>query len=333
MKRAALLITCLALVVASCGDDEDSSPSDSVVATEAPAATDAPAATEAPTTTEAPATTEAPTATEAPAATEVPAAAAPAPIVPEVVCTGGSVGSDDVYFRYTNEAAEAVAVDEADSFLTGANEFDEPYVPFLFAPGEVSLAFYAVSDDFTQPVTWTVVGPDGTTRTAAVDETTPECTAELLGTSDTRTPTLEVSSVTPTDDGSSVTIVVDLLGVPETSVCANGLEAEPVSITMDDGNGGNIVEGTTSTWTSEVFPTPDGTGERARFLIGVLAVDQCSGAGVTQSSWPIGEDFEAMIQGVCVTVEGDEVDVSTNSTCSDIPATGGGRVRPSSSGL
>jgi len=306
MKRAFVAVVCLSLLAAACSDDTDDA---------------APPPTEATTTT-----------AEAPAA-------APAPITPEVVCVRFDGA---VFFAYANDADTPVVLDDDSSVLAGARADDEPYVPTVFAAGRVSPAFYAYPGDATTAPTWTVTGPDAESRTATPHADTPECTVELVTptVADPRTPVLEVTSAAVSPDGGTITIDVTLTGVPEPSVCSDDLTAEPAEITMDDGDGGGTVEGTTSTWTLPVATGPDGTPGGVLFPVAALVVDRCSTDGATQSSWPTGTvgdvprgAFEDLRNGLstCVRLVDGEATASPFSPterCGGPPLTGGARTRP-----
>jgi hypothetical protein len=273
-RRLLAWSTALALLVAACGDSESDSAE--------------PAATTAPTT----ATTTPPTASTAPAV---------APITPEVLCVDPMW--NDVAFAYVNDADVAVVLEDAASSVSDGEEADLAFVPIVFAPGRVSPAFWitpAVDDGVTFPA-WTVTGPDGVARTAAADDATPTCTDELLvsTTPDSRQPKFEFRDAVVSADGSFVTFVSDLAGVPATSVCPAGLEPQPVSVVIDDGDGQSSVDGVTATWVVELAPGSTGV-VRARYQsVAALVLDQCSADGATQQVWP-GGAFDAIYVGVGV---------------------------------
>lgn len=301
MRRLLALILCSALVAAGCSDDDTEGVAQSGVA---------------------PTTTAAPTTTTEPA----PEAATPVAVTPFVVCDDDPV----VFFGYESDGTAPALLTE--SVLEGAIADDEPFVPTLVAPGRVSPAFYAEAA-VDQVLSWTVVGPDGEPRTATAGPETPPCTDELLEptTPDPRTPALEVTRAELSPDGASVTIDVELTGVPAISVCPDGLTAEPVSVRMDDGRFGNLVEGSSSTWTGELSDRPSGEpGQLARFLVAALVVDQCGDGEDVQPSWPNGE-FRFVRDGLwaCVTVVDGEIStvVSVNVCEGGLPPTGGGRIR------
>lgn len=315
MRRALIVLTCLSVVAASCGGDDgvstDSTEAESttsVVATEPPATE--PPATE-------PAATDAPT-------TDPPA---PAAIVPEVVCRTSDA---DAVFAYTNESATPVVLDAASSTLDNAQRADAEFVTVVFAPGRVSPAFWASPSDEGSKLTgqsWTVVGPDGVSRTAAVDDDTPRCSRDLLAptTDDDRAPELVATEPEPTG-ADTLDVTFSVIGVPETSVCPAGLEPEPVSIAWDDDSTGTEL---TRTATFGVFTSTDGldaatTGAR------VTVLDICGFEGTTQAIWP-GRAFESLYAGasVCAVRQDDgTITVATKAQCPGVAPTGGSRSRP-----
>lgn len=287
---------CSALVAGACSDDDSGEVAQSGVA---------------PTTAAAPATT---------------AAATPVAVTPLVICDDGSV----VFFGYESDGTAPALL--AESVLEGAIADDDPFVPTLVAPGRVSPAFYAEAA-VDQVLSWTVVGPDGESRTATAGPGTPPCTDELVAptTPDPRTPALEVTDAQLSADGGEVTIEVELTGVPETSVCPDGLTAEPVSVRMDDGDFGGLVDGSTSTWTATLRDRPSGEpGRTGGVLVAALVVDQCGDGETVQPSWPNGE-FRWVRDGLwaCVIeVDGELTTTVSVDVCEGgLPPTGGGRIR------
>jgi hypothetical protein len=306
MNRRFLLLGPLVLLAVSCGSSNDDP-----VATEPPA-TDAPAVTE-------------PAATDPPATTEPPAAEAAA-LVPEVVCVMGS----DVHFAYDNEGSAPVVVEGDGNQLSGADdEVDEPYVPTVFAPGRVSPVFVAAAFNVATEVEWALTGPDGTTRTAAPDADTPQCTDDLLEptTPDPRTPALEMVGITFDSATDEVTVEVELTGVPPTSVCHEAFDPEPAVIELRETLGNVSTEGTTATFSRPVTDYPP-IGRVAAFEVISAVIDRCSFDGTTFSAWPGGE-FDTLLQGqtVCISVAGAEPEV-VDGPCRDRMApTGGTRNR------
>ncbi|HSL57375.1 MAG TPA: hypothetical protein VK866_05990 [Acidimicrobiales bacterium] len=310
MRRLLAVLLCSALVAAACSDDDTET---------------LPTSGEAPDTTVAPPTTTPPT-TAAPAD--------PVAVTPVVVCvrSDATVGPSDfaTFFAYESDGTEPVEL--AESTLDGAIPDDDPFVPTLVAPGRVSPAFYAFAAG-DEALTWTVVGPDGESRTATAGPDTPPCTDELLApsTGDSRTPALEVTRAEVSADGSSLTVDVALTGVPDLSVCPEGLMAEPVSVRMDDFQLGGLVEGATFSLTSPLFDQADGPGQQTTIPVAALVVDQCGDGDTVQGSWPNGP-FESIRDGdlVCATVVDGEVaiEIVTFGGCpGGLPPTGGGRIR------
>jgi hypothetical protein len=174
---------------------------------------------------------------------------------------------------------------------------------------------------------WTVTGPDGVSRTAAADADTPRCTDDLLAptTGDDRTPEMVASEPEPSG-ADTVEVTFSVAGVPETSVCPAGLEAEPVSLTWDDGSTGSEL---TRTATFGVFTTVDGL-DAAATAAGLTVLDVCEFEGTTQRIWP-GRAFESLYVGasVCAARQGERtVTVATEAQCPGVAPTGGGRSRP-----
>jgi hypothetical protein len=334
-RRAAALVAALALVTTACGDDAEDAP----VASEVPSTTAAPEATEAPQPTDPPDTTEAPATTEAPTVTEAPAAGAA--LRPEVVCRTFGDAPEDVAFAYVNEGPDAVVLDPAATTVVGGDEVDLGFVPVVFAPGRVSPAFWITPTDqeLVEGVTWTIVGPDGETREATADLDTPICDEELLAptTEDPREPQFQFGEPVLAEDGESVTFTSSVVGVPEESVCASGLEPSPVSIVIDNvaqmPSDYVAVEGSTADWSVPLSP-PAEDGTRSGFQhVGAIVLDQCGVDGVVQATWP-GGSFEDLYGGVrvCLTALDGSVTLTTSEddpTCtSGLPGTGGGRSRP-----
>ena len=249
---------------------------------------------------------------------------------------------EDVAFAYVNEGSEPVVLDPAASTVEGGDEVDLPFVPVVFAPGRVSPAFWITPTDqeLVEGVTWTVVGPDGETRAVTADADTPICDEELLAptTEDPREPALQFGDAVLSADGESVTFTSELVGVPEESVCAGGLEPSPVSIVTDnvaDAASAEYVavEGATAEWTVPLAPAVEDGSRTGAQHVGALVLDQCGADGVVQSSWP-GGVFEEVYAGVrvCVAALDGVVTLTTSADDPDcnsgLPGTGGGRNRP-----
>ena len=298
-------VALLGLVAASCGDDTAgdvaSSTPPSAAASEAPAA--------------------APPATEGPATSLTSLTS----LTPTVLCI-----DDVVYFGYVNESTEPVVIPEGSgNSLTGANPADQPLLPTLFAPGEVVPAFYAIP--FDEQVVWTLVGPDGVSREAVASiDTTQPCTDDLVtGTSsDTRQAVLSVVSSETSGDASSATIDVSLTAVPALSVCNPAFTPLPASISLDFGNGDDLVEGTTATTTVDLASF-DGGPPRASITVAAVVLDQCEFDGTVVSSWPANPSLIDAYQGQAYCAElVDGVAQITVGRCPGLPLTDGIRVRP-----
>lgn len=318
-----LTLGVVGLVMSACGSDDSKSSDTTTVDTAAP-------------------TTGAST-TEPPAESlpELPGTGAGAAIVPSVVCIDMDSLTREVAFAYVNEG-DAVVLGADDSTVENGEEADLFLVPTVFAPGTVSPAFFVSPTDMNEVTlpAWTVVGPDGETRTAQADASTPECTDELLAstTPDDRQPAFTFSSPVLTADGTGVEFTSELVGVPELSVCPEGLTAEPVLIVTDNGadpsmEGYMSFDGPVGEWTRPFLPDTGG-GPTNEAVAGVAATvfDQCSFDGTTQIIWP-GGAFEEIYDGVlvCVPESTSELVLSTDEddpSCSGIPGTGGGRTRP-----
>jgi hypothetical protein len=164
-------------------------------------------------------------------------------------------------------------------------------------------------------------------RTAAADADTPRCTAELLEptTGDDRTPDLVVSEPEPSG-ADTVDVTFSVTGVPDTSVCPAGLDAEPVSFTWDDGSTGTEL---TRTATFGVFNTVDGL-DAAATAASVTVLDICGFEGTTQRIWP-GRAFESLYDGAsaCTARQDDgTVTLATQAQCPGVAPTGGNKTRP-----
>ena len=278
------------------------------------------------------------TTVEAAATTSAAPAAAPVPITPEVVCVANNGSGDgiasDYAFAYTNDSDQAVVVESVESYVDNGEEADFVFVPRVFAPGHVSPAFFITGDGSETLPTWTIIGPDGQTRTATPDADTPSCNddAALLDRTapDPRDPIVEVSGLQLIADG-TVAFTTTLTGA-ETSACPEGLEPRPTTITWDDGIGGNFTQGPTAEWTVERF---EGTGMAFPYqtLVAVLVVDECASGDVAQKVWPAGV-FESLYTGVYVCIADDNGTLTATTSqndgeCHGLPQTGGTRVRPS----
>lgn len=309
--RGAGLFAAAAIVAAACGD----SAPEAVPTTTADASSDAAGTTTTSTTTTTSSTTTT-TSTATSTTTAAPTTTAPvAAIEPQVVC----VDFDDVAFAYVNTGEVGLVVPPGDSSVINGDEADLALVPVVFAAGRNSPAFWVTAVDPDLPVSWTVVGPDGVERTATSDGA-PECTNELEERvpADPRNPEISVIDLELSEGESVVTVSLELTGVPEQSVCGQGLEPRPVAITLTASwpfGGEEIasVDGPLLEFSADV---PAGA---SAFVVSVLVLDQCALGDVVQQSWPSGAFHEVYETGICLT-----------DLCAwRLPATGGGRSRPS----
>jgi hypothetical protein len=302
MRQTVSAIVVGALLLVACGSDESSL--DSVVPAEA-------------TTTEAAATT-----TEAAAVdTTVVEAAA---LVPEAVCRGVD---GEVYFGYTNESSEPVVVEEGDANqLSGAAPDDNPLLTTLFAPGTVEVAFWAVPPEGSgDDVVWTLTGPDGTEHTAT---TTEACPQGFPAVSDPG-PALEVVGQTLAADGASADIDLRLVGLDETSVCSEGLVAEPRLLVINEGTALPTSFDPEATVTVGPFSESARGGLLANTRVYAFVLEQCSADDVTASSWS--PELRRLNFGVEVCARLDdagELSVELTEGLCDLGVTGGSGIRP-----
>ncbi len=334
MRRGALLLAGLSLLVAACSDDAGSTdattPTNATASSTAPGTDAPPAATDVPSAaTGAPPATDAAPQTGAPDATDAPAAATGA-LIPEAICIDNR--SFGTYFGYDNRSDVVVVVpDGPDNRLLGAHEEDEPFRPTVFAPGRVSPAFLAYPSE-TDPdatVVWEVTGPDGETRSATADGSTPMCDAALLEptTPDPRTPELRVVAITLNEARDEATVEVELTGVPEVSVCHAAFDAEPATIrieTMDEIAGTtDPFVGTSATFTTPVVVYRNG-GPGALVIPHVVVIDRCSSGGTVFGTWPAGT-FNDLVNGtrICYSIPESGDPEEWEGGCTDVPATGG----------
>lgn len=310
MRRLLVLGSCV-LLLAACSDSDSDSSSPT---TSAPAAV-----------------------TTAGAVTSTSGAAAAAPLTPEVVCVANNGSGDgtafDYAFAYTNDSDQAVVVESVESYVDNGEEADFVFVPRVFAPGHVSPAFFITGAGIDTPPTWTIIGPDGQTRTATPDADTPQCvdgTNPLQRTTaDPRDPIVEVSGLQLNSDGTTA-FTTTLTGA-DTSACPEGLESRPTTITWDDGLGGNITQGPSADWTVERF-ADGGMGFPYQTLVAVLVIDECASSDVSQKVWP-GGVFESLYTGVYVCIADDNGTLTATTSqddgdCHGLPHTGGDRIRP-----
>jgi hypothetical protein len=307
MRRTIPAVVVAALLLFACGSD------DSSVDTVAP--TDPPTTEAATGTTEAgPATTEA-----APDTTLTEAA----PLVPEAVCQGND---GEVYFGYTNESSEPMVVEEGDANqLSGSLPDDNPLLTTLFAPGSVDVAFWAFPSENAADVVWTLTGPDGVERNASTSETCPQ---EFLQASDDE-PTLEVVGETLAADGQSADVELRLVGLDETSVCNEGLDAEPRLLVINEGEALPTSFEPEATVTVGPFGDSSRGGLLASTRVYVYVLEQCSAAGVTASSWSL--ESRSLINGtdVCARLDDSgELTVELTPGACDLPLVAGTSIRP-----
>ncbi len=308
MRRLLALGSCLVLI-AACGDSDTKSST----------------------------TSAAPSVTTAESVTSSSAETAAAPLTPEVVCIAndgsGEGGEHDYAFAYTNAGAAAVVLDAGGSTVANGEAADLMFVPRVFGVGHVSPAFFVTGDGSGQPPSWTIIGPDGQTRTATPDASTPNCSDDLTllarTPADQRDPVVEVSGVQLNADGSAA-FTTTFTGA-DTSSCPEGLDPQPTTITWDDGLGGNVTDGSTAEWTVERYDD-NGTGVPYRTIVAVLVLDECTHGDTSQAVWP-GGVFESLYTGVyvCIADDGGTLTASTSQDddqCQGLPQTGGSRIRP-----
>jgi hypothetical protein len=196
----------------------------------------------------------------------------------------------------------------------------------------VSPAFFQTGVTESSSLAWSVTGPDGQTRTAAPDESTPVCDDTILAPTllDERQATLEVGQPVLDADGVRFELRTEWVGIPETSVCPEGLEALPPGLTTDDGIVQESFDGTVGEWSGELQSTD--AGGRALVRVALVVIDQCGADGTTQAVWSDAQ--QGVFQGFCVIVteaDGTLTTTTENSSCDlfdDLPGTGGGRSRP-----
>ena len=304
MRRLLAIGSASILLLAACGDDDESS-------VESSASSVAP--------------------TEAPADSAPPAAAGAA-ITPVALCYSNPDETTDYAFGYVNESTTAVVLDAGASTVTGTEDADLPFVPVVFAPGEVSPALWLTNSADGEFPSWSITGPDGETRTATADDSLEQCGFEPEDSGDPRTPLIEITEVAAGADGTTATFVSSLTGV-DTSNCPSGLENLAPVISWDDGAGGNVTEGPTAEWTVELnTPVGGGDGRLGFARVAALVIDQCGAGDAVQPIWP-GGVFEALYTGVlvCIDESGGELVALTSQDegdCFGPPPTGGTRSRP-----
>jgi hypothetical protein len=335
--RVTAVVAALLVTSAGCGSDDTGAaggPRSTVATTTTPPTTTPPTTT--PPTTTPPTTTVAVTTTTevVPATTEPdsPGAvgtAAPAAIVPVVVCL---TFEQDVAFGYTNEADEVIVLAAADSRLDNSVNDDSRFVPRVFVPGTVTPAFFAVTADVDALPEWTVVGPDGVTRTATPDADTPSCENGLGESGDDREPGIEVGDPVRSADGSTFTFTAQVVDLPATSVCPEGLEPLAPEVFIDRRADGDqlaeledLVEGDSATLE---WAVPFG-------YAAATVIDRCAAPdGTVQSVWTDGSGVLNLREGFLVCLFDDPGPPvlwteGSDPRCVGLPGTGGGRSRPS----
>ena len=274
--------------------------------------------------------------------------AKPASITPEVLCVTLDDTSDPdpanasrVYFGYTSSGTTPVAIAAgADNALAGDDTADAALLPTVFVPGHISPAFWAVpagNDDQSIP-SWTLKGPDGKSVTVTATSSTPQCTDELLNIgNDIRTPDVAFSykalpeNATPTE----VDLFVAVIGVPDVSLCAAGFTPLPPIVWTEDGGGESQVVGSTLHRKVQLFQVSGaGTAETqlsGQTSVSVGVVDACSANGTVSKSWPLGQSFERLRDGILVCFSSAQGRVAMTlqdepGSCG-LPLTGGVKIR------
>ena len=317
MRRWLSLVFVLALGAAACSDDGASSSTEvSTVDT-----------VEAVDTVETIDTVDTTTVTDSTA----PAAPAGA-LVPEV-CLGGP----GAIFGFDNQSTVPVVVPEGPlNQLDGGVAGDNVMRTTLFAVGRTTAAFWVVPDSIdegtSEPVVWTITGPDGVERSVTFDESTAPCDPELLEPNalDPRLASVEGSDASVAADGGTVTLTVSVVGVPELSVCNSAFTAEPVSITLDPSvlPTGNEPS---ATYTLPLRPATTRPGQLASVTVVANIVDRCTYEGLTVSSWPITQPFLLLGSGLTVCAWVDEsgaLTLEVTPGLCELGVTGGARNRP-----
>jgi len=289
--------------------------------------------------TTAPATTVlVPVMTSAPAA---PSAIAAGALIPEVLCIvdqGLGLLDADVYFAVDNQSDSPVALaDPTANVLTGAHSgadgSDNPLVPGVFGLGRTSPAFLAVGIDDT--LSWSLVGPDGQTRTATATADSPVCTEKLLTPSivDEREFSLDftVTPLSGTEPPTTVTVAAEFTGLAAKSVCGVGLDALPVRTGLFvSGPFQSIDEPITLELTPRTDPAFPKVSATAFAYVEPVVIDTCAYDGQVSRQWPLGAAFAAngvggLTPGLCVAYDG--ASVAQSDACLNLGFTGGGRVR------
>lgn len=240
-----------------------------------------------------------------------------------------------LYFGYRNDNTTPVVIPEGDANrLSGNDSFDNPMLTTLFAPGEVTHAFWTYDDGDGGPVEWSLTGPDGVTRTASTaSESLPACENPITVAGDTRQPVVDATAELSAD-GTEVTFDVTLTGVPATSVCNGAFTAEPALVGLGDGSALPTGYETTATVTLPLRDPilQDVTYTKIAELVTYgLVVDRCSYDGTTVTSWPAPTPIFSLAFGSVFCAElGDDGTLTTFETAAscELSFTGGSPSRP-----
>jgi hypothetical protein len=256
-------------------------------------------------------------------------------VTPEVICAD-SRGA--LFFGYTNSSDLPARIDGTNNALTGSTE-DLALAPTLFGLGHVTPAFWAYGDDAGNDPTWTLIGPDGTSRTAARTDATPDCPdTQPKADGDARTPDLLFAYALPRDlvgDPTSVHLTAEMVGADGPSACPGGLTAQPGKLFVQREDEPAIA-GTRLELDLPFTPFTDPVSKHTYLLaetgIEGIVVDTCTAGDASTKSWPLGEDFERLREGVMVCIRYDDfrttmevVDQPYN--CAGLPLTDGVRIR------
>lgn len=244
------------------------------------------------------------------------------------------------WFGYRNDAYLPLAAPGGPgNRLDGGDPLDAPRVPELFGTGQVEPAFMARfttvdADTATdgdpwswEPITWTLVGPDGVERSAVATIDGPVCDPGEISFDDRR---VELALVDVTvSDALDVDVLVELTGDVALSVCAPGLEPlAPLILIEPDGE--ELRPGPAA---SIAVPLAGEDLVATRLSIAGWLVDQCTADGAVSGSWPILDPRRPEMSDVdwCVamTPSGPRVQQSEPWDCPPgLPLSPGVRTRP-----